>query len=88
MTEPKPVGGPRLASALAFVAPLVLYSVTAARTVQGGDAAEFGLLGIQGGVAHPPGVDGDGTSLKRRRNRSSARALSLSRSSAKSIGLR
>jgi hypothetical protein len=41
--------------ALSFVLPFVLYTATAARTVQGGDAGEFGLMGLVGGVAHPPG---------------------------------
>src|SRR4051812_1979972 len=40
---------------LCFVLALSLYVWTAARTVQGGDAGEFGLIGILGGIAHPPG---------------------------------
>src|SRR4051812_32104974 len=43
------------ATALAFALPLAAYLTTAARTVQGGDAGEFALLGNLGGVAHPPG---------------------------------
>jgi hypothetical protein len=43
------------ATGLCFALPLVLYVLTAARTVQGGDTGEFGLIGIVGGVAHPPG---------------------------------
>jgi hypothetical protein len=42
-------------TALCFFLPLGLYGFTAARTVQGGDSGEFGLLGMLGGVAHPPG---------------------------------
>ena len=34
---------------------LALYLVTATRTVQGGDTAEFVTVAAQGGVAHPPG---------------------------------
>ncbi len=34
---------------------LALYLITASRTVQGGDTGEFVLLGLSGGVAHPPG---------------------------------
>lgn len=55
MPEPQADGGPRIPAVLAFLGPLGLYAFTAARTVQGGDSAEFGLLGMQGGVAHPPG---------------------------------
>ena len=55
MSERQTDGGPRLPAALAFFGPLALYAWTAARTVQGGDAAEFGLIGLRGGVAHPPG---------------------------------
>jgi hypothetical protein len=42
-------------AALCFVLPLGLYVSTAARTVQGGDSGEFALIGVLGGVAHPPG---------------------------------
>jgi hypothetical protein len=45
----------RAVTAVCFVLPLGVYLSTAARTVQGGDAGEFGLIGILGGVAHPPG---------------------------------
>jgi hypothetical protein len=40
---------------LCFLVALTLDVLTAARTVQGGDAGEFGVLGMTGGVAHPPG---------------------------------
>jgi lipoprotein signal peptidase len=55
MTEPQSDGGPKLPAVLAFFGPLALYAFTAACTVQGGDAAEFGLIGLMGGVPHPPG---------------------------------
>jgi MFS family permease len=45
----------RRATALCFGVPLVLYAITAARTVQGGDTGEFACIGVLGGVAHPPG---------------------------------
>jgi hypothetical protein len=45
----------RVATAVCFAVPFALYAVTAARTVQGGDTGEFGLVGVLGGVAHPPG---------------------------------
>ncbi|MCA9520925.1 MAG: DUF2723 domain-containing protein, partial [Myxococcales bacterium] len=33
-----------------------IYALGAARTIQGGDASEFVLLGLErGGIAHPPG---------------------------------
>lgn len=38
-----------------FLVPLAAYLWTASRTVQGGDAGEFGCIGLLGGVAHPPG---------------------------------
>ena len=38
-----------------FVFFAVLYAVTSARTIQGGDAGELMLIGAQGGVVHPPG---------------------------------
>ncbi|MBI5480981.1 MAG: DUF2723 domain-containing protein, partial [Deltaproteobacteria bacterium] len=44
-----------LATALAFGLPLVLYALTATRTVQGGDTAEFVMVAATGGVPHPPG---------------------------------
>jgi hypothetical protein len=46
---------PRWLIPTCFLLPLVLYGFTAARTAQGGDASELGLLGMRGGVAHPPG---------------------------------
>jgi hypothetical protein len=45
----------RLATGLAFALPLGLYVLTATRTVQGGDAGEFILVAVRGGVPHPPG---------------------------------
>jgi hypothetical protein len=51
-------GGARrevLATALAFGLPLALYVLTAARSVQGGDTAEFVMVAAAGGVPHPPG---------------------------------
>jgi len=33
----------------------VLYAVTCARTIQGGDAGELMLIAAEGGAAHPPG---------------------------------
>lgn len=42
-------------TAVAFGAPLILYLCFATRTLQGGDVAEFALLAVSGGVAHPPG---------------------------------
>ena len=45
----------RRATILCFAVPFGLYALTAARTVQGGDAGEFGVIGMLGGVAHPPG---------------------------------
>jgi hypothetical protein len=50
--SPRPVWW---ATALCFFLPLFLYALTAARTVQGGDAGEFGVVAALGGVAHPPG---------------------------------
>lgn len=44
-----------LATAVAFGLPLVLYALTATRTVQGGDTAELVTVAAAGGVAHPPG---------------------------------
>ena len=38
-----------------FAAALLLYGLTAARTVQGGDAGELMTLAATGGAAHPPG---------------------------------
>lgn len=38
-----------------FAAFALLYTATAATTVQGGDAGEFMTLAATGGVAHPPG---------------------------------
>ncbi|MBI5494818.1 MAG: DUF2723 domain-containing protein [Deltaproteobacteria bacterium] len=55
---PDPSGtaaAPRAAAAGLAAGFLVLYAATAARTVQGGDAGEFMVLGAAGGVAHPPG---------------------------------
>jgi hypothetical protein len=42
-------------TAAAVLLPLVLYLITATRTVQGGDTGEFAVVGARGGVAHPPG---------------------------------
>ncbi len=42
-------------TAIAFLLPLALYLSTATRTLQGGDTAEFALVGAVGGVPHPPG---------------------------------
>jgi hypothetical protein len=44
-----------LTAMLCFLAPLVAYTLTSARTVQAGDSPEFAMLGVFGGVAHPPG---------------------------------
>lgn len=38
-----------------FVVTAVVYGVTAARHLQGGDAGEFALISASGGYAHPPG---------------------------------
>jgi hypothetical protein len=43
------------ATALCLALPLTLYLSTLARTVQGGDSGELALIGVVGGVAHPPG---------------------------------
>jgi hypothetical protein len=53
-TDP-PSRSPALATTLCFVLPFGLYCTTAARTVQGGDSGELALVGLIGGVAHPPG---------------------------------
>jgi hypothetical protein len=58
MTDQPSSSGTRtetIATAICFALPLVLYALTAARTVQGGDSGELGLIGLLGGVAHPPG---------------------------------
>jgi hypothetical protein len=52
---PSPERRAALVTALCFGVPCCLYAWTAARTVQGGDTGEFGVLGFLGGVAHPPG---------------------------------
>ncbi len=55
---PPPVharGASAAATAAAFALPLVLYLLTATRTVQGGDTGEFALIAGQGGTGHPPG---------------------------------
>jgi len=44
-----------LDDAVAFGLPLAICATTAARTIQGGDSAEFALVGAVGGVPHPPG---------------------------------
>lgn len=38
-----------------FAGLLLLFALTATRTIQGGDTAELTLLAVRGGVAHPPG---------------------------------
>ena len=55
MTAAASIRETRLATWLCFVLPLTLYALTAARTIQGGDSGEYGLIGMIGGVAHPPG---------------------------------
>src|SRR5271156_725399 len=44
-----------VAAAVCFAGALALYTTTASRTIQGGDTTEFALIGVLGGVAHPPG---------------------------------
>ncbi len=53
--EPTAPAMPRRLAWFTIIAPLVLYAVTAARTLQGGDSPEFSYLAEVGGVAHPPG---------------------------------
>ena len=38
-----------------FIGLVILYLLTATRTLQGGDTAEFTLVAALGGVPHPPG---------------------------------
>lgn len=49
--QPSPI----VHAAAMFCICALLFSLTAATTVQGADAAEFMWLSAQGGVAHPPG---------------------------------
>src|SRR5258706_3147159 len=45
----------RWPSLVAFALPFLLYTLTATRTVQGGDTGEFSLVAARVGVPHPPG---------------------------------